>query len=236
MKIWTEAALIVRNWVRRKMAREKEKVRGRWWVWIHLCGRHLQSLRILHSRFLVIVFQYLLSPIVWDFVLFIGSIVARNCFGQVVCPLVSFQTCVPFHLVECYRSGVSWFNCFQPGGNGEKMCYMLIRNGEVCCFEVYIDRVGGSFLSLAFDSAYGHPYSAEFCLEYCTCYVESLSVNVYFPGVFYCNNTCPSVIFRFLTICIDFHVCVSFCSWGVNTYVVVFWVDPCGFGGDFYIL
>ena len=64
------------------------------------------------------VFQYLSSPVDWDFVISDGSIVARNCFGQVVCPLVSFQTCVSFDPVEGDRGGVSYFNYFQPGGNG----------------------------------------------------------------------------------------------------------------------
>jgi hypothetical protein len=51
---------------------------------------------------------------------------------------------------------------------------VLICNGEKCCFGVYIDRLGGGFLSLALDPVYGHAYSAEFCLEYCTCDVDSL--------------------------------------------------------------
>jgi hypothetical protein len=34
-------------------------------------------------------------------------------------------------------------------------------------------------------------------LEYCTCDDESLSVNVYFSVVFYCNHSCPYTIFRF---------------------------------------
>jgi len=54
------------------------------------------------------------------------------------------------------------------------MCCVLICNGEKCCFGVHIDCVGGGFISLALNLVYGHAYSAEFCLEYCTCDVESL--------------------------------------------------------------
>ena len=57
--------------------------------------------------FCVLVFQYLLSSTDWDFVIHDGSIVVRNCFGQLVCPLVSFQTYVSFDPVEGDRGGVS---------------------------------------------------------------------------------------------------------------------------------
>ena len=40
------------------------------------------------------------------FVVSNGSIVTRNCFGQIVCPLVSFKTCVSFDPVEGDRGGV----------------------------------------------------------------------------------------------------------------------------------
>ena len=57
--------------------------------------------------FCVVVFQYLLSSNDWDYVVGDGSIVTRNCFGQVVRPLVSFQACVSFDPVEGDRGGVS---------------------------------------------------------------------------------------------------------------------------------
>jgi hypothetical protein len=59
---------------------------------------------------------------------------------------------------------------------------------------------------------------------------------VYILGVFYCNHTCPDVIFCFGTICVDGHVCISFCPLEVYSYVVVFWVDPSSFDGDLYFL
>jgi hypothetical protein len=67
----------------------------------------------------------------------------------------------------------------------------------LCCFGVYEVRVGGGFLSLVLDPVYSHAYSVEFSLEYCTCDAQSLSINVYFPGVFYSNHTWPDVVFRF---------------------------------------
>jgi len=65
------------------------------------------------------------------------------------------------------------------------MSCVLICNGELCCFGVYVHRVGGGFLSLALDSVYGHAYSVEFSLEYCTHDAQPLSINVYFLRAFY---------------------------------------------------
>ena len=45
-----------------------------------------------------VVFQYWFSSIDRDFIVSDGTIVSRNCFGQVVCPLVTFQTRVSFVL------------------------------------------------------------------------------------------------------------------------------------------
>jgi hypothetical protein len=72
---------------------EEGKVCGKLWVvCIVLCGRHLQCFHILRSRFLCSGLQYLLSSIDRDFIISDGSTVSRNCFGQVVCPFVTFQT------------------------------------------------------------------------------------------------------------------------------------------------
>ena len=45
--------------------------------------------------FFVVVVQYLLSLIDWDFVIHDGSTVARNCFGQVVCLSFPFRPACP---------------------------------------------------------------------------------------------------------------------------------------------
>ena len=59
------------------------------------------------TDFCIVVFQCLLSWNDWDYIVSDGSTVAHNCFGQVVSPLVSFQSCVSFDPVEGDRSGVS---------------------------------------------------------------------------------------------------------------------------------
>ena len=68
--------------------------------------------------FYVIIFQNLLSSIYWNRVLSGGSLVVRSYFGQVVSPVISFQTYVSFDPVEGDRSRLSYFDCFPPGGNG----------------------------------------------------------------------------------------------------------------------
>jgi len=57
-------------------------------------------------NFYVMLFQYLLSSIYWNCVLRDGSTAARDCFGQVICPLIAFQACVFFDPAEGDRSTV----------------------------------------------------------------------------------------------------------------------------------
>jgi hypothetical protein len=57
--------------------------------------------------FRVVIFQYLLSSTDKDFVVSDGCIISRSGFGQIVYPLLTYQTRVPFDPVECYRVGVS---------------------------------------------------------------------------------------------------------------------------------
>ena len=54
----------------------------------------------------VILFQRLLFTICWNCVVSNGSIVARGYFGQVVCPLIAFQSYVFFDPVEGDRGRV----------------------------------------------------------------------------------------------------------------------------------
>ena len=56
--------------------------------------------------FCIVFFQWLLSSNDWDCVVSDGSIVFRNCFAQVVCPLFSFQSCLSFDPVDGDRVGV----------------------------------------------------------------------------------------------------------------------------------
>ena len=72
-----------------------------------------------------------------------------------------------------------------------------IESSYDLCFGVYVYRVGGGFLSLALDPVYGHFYSVQFSLEYCTHYAQSVSINVYFLRVLYSNHTCLDVVFHF---------------------------------------
>jgi hypothetical protein len=76
---------------------------------------------------------------------------------------------VSFDAVEGDRSGVPKFNCYQSGGNGQRICCVYVCNGKKCCFGVNVDSVGGGFLPLALDLVYSHDYSADFSLKDCTC-------------------------------------------------------------------
>ena len=99
----------VRNWVRRKLGQSE---RGSLWKMVgmnSLVWEAFAELTYVYRvpDFCVVVFQWLFSLNGWDYVLSDGGIVARNCFGQAVCPLVSFQSCVSFDPVEGDRGGVS---------------------------------------------------------------------------------------------------------------------------------
>ena len=50
--------------------------------------------------FRVVVFQCFLFSIVRDFIVIDGIIVSRNCFGQIVCPLVGFVSIVQWKLAD----------------------------------------------------------------------------------------------------------------------------------------
>jgi hypothetical protein len=58
-------------------------------------------------NFCVVVFQHLFSSIYWNFAVGDGGTVSHNCFGQIACPLVSFQTHVSFDPVEGDRGIVN---------------------------------------------------------------------------------------------------------------------------------
>ena len=55
------------------------------------------------------VFQFLPSSSSWDCVVSYGGDVTRSCFGQIVCPLVSFGSCMSFNPVKGDRGGGSQF-------------------------------------------------------------------------------------------------------------------------------
>ena len=57
--------------------------------------------------FYVIIIQNLLSSIYWNRVVSDGSVVARSYFGQLLSPLISFQTYVSFDPVVGDRSRLS---------------------------------------------------------------------------------------------------------------------------------
>ena len=66
----------------------------------------------------VVAFLCLLSPTDWGFVVSDGSIGTRSCFGQVVCPLVSFKTCVSLTQWKVIEAESLSLTLFQPSGNG----------------------------------------------------------------------------------------------------------------------
>ena len=46
------------------------------------------------------------------------EVVARYCFDQAVCPLVSLQSCVPFYPVESDQGGRPYFDYFPSSVDG----------------------------------------------------------------------------------------------------------------------
>ena len=68
--------------------------------------------------FCVVILQYLLPSRHWYCVVFNDGVVARDCFGQLICPLISFQACVSFYPVKGDRGGRPMFYCFPSSVNG----------------------------------------------------------------------------------------------------------------------